>query len=124
MAVGPGLVGLRREAVRRSLSAAVRPFRSSLRAVLADCGIWGWRISRTGVLGALWCVGGCVAGGWERRRRAAPTTLDVKRGALVPVSMRGTIGQRSSGILPCPRVFADGASVCARVASHQLCRSY
>ena len=38
---GQGLVGLAQsEGVRRGLSAAVRPFRASLRAVLADCGIW------------------------------------------------------------------------------------
>ena len=60
-----------------------------------------------------------MAGGWERQRRAVATTLDVKRGALVPVPMRGTIGQRSTGILPCTCVFADGTLVRTRVAGRQ-----
>ena len=36
-----GLVGLAKRAVGRGLSSAVGRFRASLRAVLADCGIWG-----------------------------------------------------------------------------------
>ena len=73
-------------------------------------GYVGWRL-----LNGRWRM---MAGGGEGDPAVA-TTFDVKRGGLVPVPMRGTIGQRSSGTLPCPCVFADGASVCARVASHQ-----
>ena len=60
-----------------------------------------------------------MAGGRERRHHAAAATLGVKQGALFLVPMRCTIGQRSTGILPCTCVFADGTLVRTRVASRQ-----